>query len=96
VAEESGLIRRGLGGQVRRYEGSDEESQEVELFFEGKTDQDRYIEMVQAGLSAHEVNQNTLNIALSILERSWFWRFRSTKKKMKMVEETYAELTKLI
>jgi hypothetical protein len=85
---------------VRHYHrndnGGEESSQEVELFFEGKTDQDRYIEMVQAGLSHHEINQNTLAIAIDILERSFWWRFRSAKSKLKLVTKTYEELSQLI
>jgi hypothetical protein len=86
---------------VRHYQGNnseedEEDGPEVGFFVEGKTEQDRYIEMVQANLSAHEINQNTLAIAIDILERSWWWRFRSTKSKMKLLQQTYAELTQLI
>jgi hypothetical protein len=64
--------------------------------FEGKTDQDRYIEMSEINNTQHSINQYTMDIAVNILEKSWLWRFRSAKKKLEMVAEMYHHLTEMI
>ena len=68
----------------------------MQVVIEGKTDQDRYIEMSEINLGQRGTNQNTLDIALRMLEKSWTWWFRSPKKKMELVSEYYGHLTEMI
>ena len=60
------------------------------------TEEDRYMEMVHAGIDSHQINQNTLSITLNILEKSFWWRFRSEKSKIKMIRETYNQISEMI
>ena len=76
-------------------EGEDE--QEVQLLFEsGMSEEDRYMQMVHAGIDSHQINQNTLSITLNILEKSFWWRFRSEKSKIRMIRETYNQINEMI
>ncbi len=82
---------------MRHYEGEDDaQKQEVEHFFEEQDDQDRYIEMMQAGLASKDIDQRLLDISLRILEKSFFWRFRSTQSKLKKVLEVYFTLNQIL
>jgi hypothetical protein len=74
----------------------DEPGEGMQVVFEGKTDQDRYIEMSEINNTQHSINQYTMDIAVNILEKSWLWRFRSAKKKLEMVAEMYHHLTEMI
>lgn len=41
------------------------------------------------------LNHQLLSTALQICERSWFWRFKTLKKKLEMLIKTYTVLHKL-
>ena len=74
----------------------DEEQQQAQMLFDGIGEEDRYMEMVKAGLDSHEINQNTLSIAINVLEKSFWWKFRSEKSKIRLITEMYNNLNELI
>jgi hypothetical protein len=72
---------------------SDEESgEQVQVLLEGKNDQDRYIEMVEAGIASQQIKQRTLEIAVSVAQKDWLWRFRSPEKKLERILDIYGNL----
>lgn len=81
---------------MRRFNNESGDEQQVQMMFEGMTEEDRYMEMVHASLDSHEVNQNTLAIAINILEKSFWWKFRSERAKLKLIEQTYHALNELV
>lgn len=74
-------------------EGDEEgdEGQEESLY----VDQDGLLEVMHVDLAQNELNQGLISKAISIAEKSWFWSFRSTKSKMKEIEEIYQQLLRL-
>lgn len=82
---------------MRHYEGEDDaQKQELEHFFEEEDEQGRYIDMMQAGLMSKDVDQKLMDISLRIVEKSFFWRFRSTNSKLKKVLEVYYTLNHIL
>jgi hypothetical protein len=77
-------------------DGDESQKQQVEHFFEEQDDQDRYIEMIQANMVSKDMEQRTLEISLAIVEKSFFWKFRSTKSKLKKVFEVYYTLQQIL
>jgi len=47
------------------------------------------IEAIKLQIIQKELNLTILARAVRHLEKSWFWRFKSTKTKLKLIEETY-------
>lgn len=43
-----------------------------------------------------ELKKTLLFAALTMLEKSWTWRFKSAKKKQELLEETYLMLEELV
>ena len=73
------------------YEEMDEEEErgffpvEVEIFH-----------MAQLDLAAADINQKILAETIRMLENSWLWRFKPLDKKLEIIKQTYAMLTKLV
>ena len=83
---------------MRSFEsdGDDAQKQQVEHFFEEQDDQNRYMEMMQAGLVSKDMDQRLLEISLKIVEKSFFWSFRSTRSKLRKVLEVYMTLGQIL
>jgi Uma2 family endonuclease len=86
---------------VERYFNNEDES---EQFFEDDddneehvayVDQDGLLEVMQMDLTQNELNQALLAQAISVAEKSFFWRFRSTSSKMKEIGEIYKKLMEM-
>jgi hypothetical protein len=54
------------------------------------------VQMAQTGIVLTELNQRLLGLTLQILEKSWFWRWKSAKKKLEMIQKTYIGLNSII
>jgi len=54
------------------------------------------LQMAQTGMLITELNQKLLLIALQLAEKSWFWRWKSSERKLKIVESTYNKLNDII
>ena len=54
------------------------------------------VQMAQTGMIITELNQKLLLITLQILEKSWFWRFRSQAKKLELIQKTYDHLNQIM
>jgi hypothetical protein len=79
------------------FDESDENAQQqVEYLFEEKDERQEYLELLNTGLAAKELNQRVLSIATRILERSFFWRFRSPEGKMNQIQKLYDKLTRMV
>lgn len=50
----------------------------------------------EVALKGREVNVVMLREAVQLLERSWFWRFRSLKSKVRMIADTYNVIQDLV
>lgn len=84
---------------MRKFEADDSDDaqkEEVENFFEEQDDQDRYLEMMQAGLVAKDIDQKLLKTSLKIVEKSFFWRFRSIPSKLRRLIEVYLTLQEIM
>lgn len=83
---------------MREYEENEDESsqKEVEYFFDEPDDQDRYLDMMEAGLTAKEIDQKMLEISLKMVEKSFFWRFYSVQTKIRKVLEVYITLNQIM
>lgn len=58
-------------------------------------DQEGLLEVMQMDLTQNELNQALLAQAISVAEKSFFWRFRSTASKMKEIGEIYKTLMEM-
>jgi hypothetical protein len=54
------------------------------------------LQMAQTGMLITELNQKMLQIALQLAEKTWFWRWKSPEKKLKIVENIYNKLNDII
>jgi hypothetical protein len=54
------------------------------------------VDMMQLDLEARHINNTVLGTALKLLEQSWIWKFRSTKTKLRLVQEVYGSLVRLV
>lgn len=55
-------------------------------------DQDGLLEVMHMDLAQSELNQLLLEKAIALAEKSFFWRFRSTKSKMTEIGSIYKQL----
>lgn len=79
-------------GSNQFFEDDDDENEEEQEDAVAYVDQEGLLEVMQMDLAQNELNQDLLAKAISIAEKSLFWRFRSTKSKMKEIQEIYKEL----
>lgn len=49
----------------------------------------------EIGIESYKLNQALLRQAISFLSKSWLWRFRSFKTKLKMLSDTYSVMSEL-
>lgn len=82
--------------QNNNDDSEDNEESQVQVYLEGKTDQDRYIEMMDAKNAQQNINQGTMDIAVRIVEKSWKWRFLSNEKKLERINEMYENLVQML
>lgn len=54
------------------------------------------VDLMQLGLLQSGLNQKLLNKTIKMLEKSWFWRFRSQQNKLNLINETYKKLNYII
>lgn len=47
------------------------------------------VEAIKLQLMQRELNSFVLTETLKYLEKNWFWRFKSKKKKLELIVETY-------
>jgi len=96
------------GGPMRyfNYDENEDYQEEVDHFFEeghisfeGEDDEElqgtEYIEMTNIDFVIDPKPQ-ILSEALKISQKSWLWKFRSHKYKMKQISETYTLLSHLL
>ncbi len=73
------------------FEDDDDDEEENVAY----VDQDGLLEVMQMDLTQNELNQALLAQAISVAEKSFFWRFRSTSSKMKEINEIYKRLMQM-
>lgn len=79
------------------YDESDESAQkEVDGFFSEQDERDQFIELSHVGMEQKGLKMDLVAISLGLLEKSFFWKFRSTKSKLKLLLATYRTLTHLL
>ncbi|NIQ16891.1 MAG: hypothetical protein GTO02_21660, partial [Candidatus Dadabacteria bacterium] len=54
------------------------------------------IEAIKIQIVQKEVNYAVLTRAIQYLEKSWFWRFKSTDTKLNLIVETYQTFKALV
>ena len=54
------------------------------------------LDLIQLELVEVDLNQKLLFRSIKMLEKSWFWRFRRTQTKLKMIAEAYALFKQLV
>lgn len=83
-----------------RYANDDENNSELfgidEEKLENFDEEQDLTTMLQLDVAAMEANLKILQLAISILEKSWVWRFKDVKTKLKNIKETYNELNSII
>ena len=78
------------------FEENEEQKEEQRYFFEDEFDEDEIIEMAQVNLVSYDLNQKILQASIQVAEHSFFWRFKSLNKKLKLIREIYLAFSKLI
>lgn len=58
-------------------------------------DEDSLIEAMHMDLAQSELNHHLIGKAIEIASNSFFWRFKSTKTKLKDIEEIYRTLLRI-
>jgi hypothetical protein len=62
----------------------------------GQTDANMIVEMAQLDLVVYDLNLRLLSEVVRSLEKSCFWKFKTNKTKMRLIQETYELFNKLI
>jgi len=76
---------------MRRFD-DDEEDENLFPDTEGNNEQEQMnnsLELMQLNLVQIDMNQKLLHKTVQFLEKSWFWKFRTKKNKLKIIIETY-------
>lgn len=77
----------------------DDEDEDEEMDRENPTtlyiDEDSLIEAMHMDLAQSELNHHLIGKAIEIASNSFFWRFKSTKTRMKDIEEIYRTLLRI-
>ena len=68
----------------------------MEFVEDDKLDEDVIIEMAQVNLVSYDLNQKILQASVQVAENSFFWRFKSVNKKLKLIRKIYLAFSKLI
>jgi len=79
------------------YEDNDEFREEIDNFFDelGEEELDLF-DMAHAGYITEDADHKILGLAIRMLEKSFFWKFRRRETKLKMIEETYLSLLNIL
>lgn len=78
------------------FEDMDGEAQYIsEEEYEELLERANELQEVQVRLAQFDLNQRLLADVMSMLQKSWFWNFKSTKAKLKEIVYTYKVLAKL-
>jgi len=91
-------------------ENNDDDQEDIDHYFNDDFDdhddmmhddiimaqQDREIKMVELNLVEANLNRRILVGVVKMLESSFFWRFTSHDKRLKMISESYKTFSKLI
>ena len=48
-----------------------------------------FVDAAHVELVNREQDQNILKLSIKLLEKSWFWKFRTLDTKLKLIEKTY-------
>lgn len=59
-------------------------------------DQESLLNVMQMDLAQKQMNQDLIDQAVGIAEKSWFWSFKSAANKMKEIETIYRSLVLMI
>lgn len=92
---------------MRRFnydDGSEDFKDEVDNFFPdfGGEEEAEYmgrddiINMLHIDLAEYDLNQKVLTAAIRLCEKTLFWRFRSIKTKLRMLDFIYKNLLELL
>ncbi len=88
---------------MRRFDADDNEEfqDELEEMFEFEFDEDfaaksEIISVLQLDLVEYDINQKLLQTVIKMCEKSWGWRFRRTKTKVRIITEAYKSLADLM
>ena len=82
------------GNEEPEYRDSyEEEGMEANFMIPAQIE---FMHMAQLDLASVDLNQKLLAESIKMLEKSWFWRFRSVETKLTMIRKTYEELTRLM
>jgi hypothetical protein len=83
-----------------------QKNQDFSRFFEDHQDEQlnvvedggdvNFMEMAQMGMNAKSQNLYTINTALRFLESSFFWRFKSNKKRVELLIKAYNLIDKIV
>lgn len=74
----------------------DDDDQEDDIDEIDWDDEEEMLRMAQMDLVASDLNQRLLESTIKLLEKSWFWRFKSIEIKLEMIESVYVQLSKLL
>jgi hypothetical protein len=85
------------------YDENEEFQNDIDNFFGGGDeggdfyyDKKDIIKAMEIEIAESEINLKILKMVIQTLERSFWWRFYSFKRKMKMILEMYALITRVI
>ena len=79
------------------YDDNEEYQEEIDGFFDEMSEEELFLlESAQMNFTSQDSNQKLLWMAIRILEKSFFWKFRKKATKLKMIESTYESLIKIL
>lgn len=73
-------------------DSDDDDSEELNEEYLELLERQATLEMAQLELVQSDLNIRVMNMAVEILEKGWFWRFRPLENKLKMIQLTYQML----
>ena len=85
---------------MRNFYQNDDDDEFLDGYLE-ESDEDTssindVIDFAQIDLLDRRLNQALLNETISLLSKSFFWKFKSLDSKLEMIDETYKKLQTLI
>ena len=77
---------------MKRFDfGDKKKKDDPKYFFEDF--EDDIIDVANVGIFKDDLNQRQLELCIKIAEKSFFWRFRTIKYKLKTIEKVYKTLS---
>lgn len=80
-----------FGNNENSYDDDDDDDDESVTFLQGKD----LFNVMQAGIDENKFIKNMLNKAINIAKKSWFWKFKSAKRKSMDIAVIYHTLMNL-